>query len=148
MRMLLAIVTVAVMVGCASTATVPIKSEAGERSASPLPSSHRDISVSTAPPQAAQSARVVRVIDGDTVDVELAGRTERLRLIGMDTPETVDPRTAVQCFGQEASARAKALLPPGAAVQVATDPPRTPGTPTDGYWPTSGCRMAVCSLRS
>jgi micrococcal nuclease len=38
------------------------------------------------------------------------GAVERLRLIGMDTPETVDPRKPVQCFGQEASTRAKELL--------------------------------------
>jgi micrococcal nuclease len=54
---------------------------------------------------------VVRVVDGDTVDVRLPeGRTERVRLIGMDTPETVDPRRPVQCFGREAAARAHALL--------------------------------------
>jgi micrococcal nuclease len=54
---------------------------------------------------------VVRVVDGDTVDVRLPeGRRERVRLIGMDTPETVDPRVPVQCFGREASARAHALL--------------------------------------
>ena len=47
------------------------------------------------------SARVVRVVDGDTADVDLVGQTVRLRLIGMDTPETVDPRTSVQCFGRE-----------------------------------------------
>jgi endonuclease YncB( thermonuclease family) len=62
--------------------------------------------------QVTQSAvTVIRVVDGDTVDVQTAdGRTERLRLIGMDTPEVVDPRTAVQCFGREASSRAHELL--------------------------------------
>ena len=67
------------------------------------------------------SARVVRVVDGDTADVELAGQTVRLRLIGMDTPETVDPRTAIQCFGREASARAKEMLE-GQTVRLETDP--------------------------
>jgi micrococcal nuclease len=51
--------------------------------------------------------RVVRVVDGDTVEVS---KGETLRLIGMDTPETVDPREPVQCFGREASARAHELL--------------------------------------
>jgi micrococcal nuclease len=62
--------------------------------------------------QATQSpVTVIRVVDGDTVDVQTAdGRTERLRLIGMDTPEVVDPRTPVQCFGREASSRAHELL--------------------------------------
>jgi micrococcal nuclease len=58
-----------------------------------------------------QLATVVRVVDGDTVDVRLAdGKTERLRLIGIDTPETIDPRKPVQCVGKEASDRAHALL--------------------------------------
>jgi len=46
---------------------------------------------------------VVRVIDGDTVEVELDGRAEDVRLIGVDTPETVKPDTPVQCFGERAS---------------------------------------------
>ena len=54
--------------------------------------------------------KVVKVVDGDTVDVEIKGKIERLRLIGIDTPETVDPRKEVQCFGIEASNKAKELL--------------------------------------
>jgi micrococcal nuclease len=46
-------------------------------------------------------ADVVRVVDGDTVDVQFEdGKEERLRLIGIDTPETVDPRKPVQCYGR------------------------------------------------
>jgi len=56
------------------------------------------------------TARVVRVVDGDTVDVRLDGQVVRLRLIGIDTPEVVDPRRAVECFGREASAKAHELL--------------------------------------
>lgn len=54
--------------------------------------------------------RVVKVVDGDTFDVDINGKTERLRMIGIDTPETVDPRKSVQCFGKEASNKAKDLL--------------------------------------
>ena len=50
---------------------------------------------------------VVRVVDGDTVMLD--GR-ERVRLIGVDTPETVDPRRPVQVFGREASAFTKRLI--------------------------------------
>ena len=64
---------------------------------------------------------VVRVIDGDTVDVRLEGRNERIRLIGVDTPESVDEDRPVQCFGAEASARTTALLPVGAEVRVERD---------------------------
>ncbi|HSH80573.1 MAG TPA: thermonuclease family protein, partial [Herpetosiphonaceae bacterium] len=56
------------------------------------------------------SGKVVTVIDGDTADVMVNGKTERLRMIGIDTLETRDPRTLVQCFGQEASTKAKELL--------------------------------------
>lgn len=54
--------------------------------------------------------KVVKVVDGDTLDVEIDGKIERLRLIGIDTPETVDPRKEIQCFGIEASNKAKELL--------------------------------------
>ncbi len=54
--------------------------------------------------------KVIKVVDGDTLDVEIDGKIERLRLIGIDTPETVDPRKKVQCFGREASNKAKELL--------------------------------------
>ena len=50
-------------------------------------------------------ATVIRDIDGDTVIARLAqGRTETVRILGVDTPEVVDPRKPVQCFGHAASA--------------------------------------------
>ena len=48
-------------------------------------------------------ALVTRVVDGDTIEVRLDGRAEDVRLIGVDTPETVKPDTPVQCFGERAS---------------------------------------------
>jgi micrococcal nuclease len=56
------------------------------------------------------TAHVVRVVDGDTIVVRLRGADERVRLIGMDTPETVKPRTPVQCYGRAASAQTHRLL--------------------------------------
>ena len=53
---------------------------------------------------------VTKVIDGDTIAVSLNGKQETLRLIGIDSPETVDPRKPVQCYGQEASNKAKSIL--------------------------------------
>ncbi|MFA7308851.1 MAG: thermonuclease family protein [Patescibacteria group bacterium] len=53
---------------------------------------------------------VTSVTDGDTIKVNIAGKVESIRLIGLDTPEVVDPRKPVQCFGQEASKRAKDIL--------------------------------------
>ena len=53
---------------------------------------------------------IVKVVDGDTITVDIDGAPETIRLIGIDTPETVDPRKTVQCFGKEASDTTKALL--------------------------------------
>jgi micrococcal nuclease len=50
------------------------------------------------------------------------GRDETVRIIGIDTPETVDPRKPIECFGREASARAKELLRVGATIELETDP--------------------------
>ena len=55
-------------------------------------------------------AHVTHVVDGDTLDVLFEGQHVRIRLIGVDTPETVDPRKSVQCYGPEASAFTKAML--------------------------------------
>lgn len=62
------------------------------------------------PANKVQYYQVVSVTDGDTFKVNIAGKTETLRLIGINTPETVDPRKPVECFGKEASNRAKQLL--------------------------------------
>jgi endonuclease YncB( thermonuclease family) len=62
-------------------------------------------SIATAPEDTLY--RVLEVVDGDTIKVETLGT---LRLIGIDTPETKDPRKPVQCFGQEASNKATELL--------------------------------------
>jgi len=66
-------------------------------------------------------ATVERVVDGDTFIVRVSGRRERVRMIGMDTPESVKPNTPVQCFAIEASNRTKALLPAGSAVRLVGD---------------------------
>ena len=66
-------------------------------------------------------AKVVKVVDGDTLSVSLNGKTETVRVIGIDTPETVDPRKPVQCFGQKASDMAKEQLL-NQTVQLESDP--------------------------
>jgi len=67
------------------------------------------------------NAIVVKVIDGDTIDVDVDGRVERVRLIGIDTPETKKPNHPVECWGPEASAHTVELLPPGTAVLIERD---------------------------
>lgn len=63
----------------------------------------------------------MQVIDGDTIEVRIGGVSERVRMIGIDTPETVAPDRPVECFGPEASQRTKDLLPPGAEVRLERD---------------------------
>lgn len=55
-------------------------------------------------------AHVDHDVDGDTIDVTIGGKSETVRFIGIDTPETHDPRKPVQCFGEAAAAHTKALL--------------------------------------
>ena len=65
--------------------------------------------------------KVTRVVDGDTLVVNYNGTEEKVRLIGINTPETVDPRKTVECFGKEASARMKSLAE-GQNVRLEADP--------------------------
>lgn len=57
-----------------------------------------------------ERALVLNVIDGDTIEISLNGLEEKVRLVGIDTPETKDPRRPVGCFGKEASSETKSLL--------------------------------------
>ncbi len=66
---------------------------------------------------------VVRVVDGDTVRIRIAGQSdvEAVRLIGIDTPETHGPGGLRECFGEEATRRLEELLPEGSGVRVVRD---------------------------
>lgn len=64
---------------------------------------------------------VTGVVDGETIKLSLDGRTVTVRPIGIDTPETGDRDETVQCFGPQASKRARSLLM-GKRVRIATDP--------------------------
>ena len=64
---------------------------------------------------------VIDVVDGDTIDLRIGYSRERVRLLGIDTPETKDPRKPVQCFGREASERTARLLPKGTIVRLELD---------------------------
>lgn len=66
---------------------------------------------------------VIRTIDGDTIVVrDPSGSLRTVRLLGMDTPETVKPHTAVQPCGHEAAARTRELAGPGTPVRLQSDP--------------------------
>ncbi len=68
--------------------------------------------------------RVLEVADGDTITVDMNGVKETVRFIGVDTPETHDPRKPVQCFGRAAAAFTKDLLD-GKEVRLEADPLNT-----------------------
>jgi len=68
-------------------------------------------SVMASPSSTSVNATVARVVDGDTIDVQdSAGQTSRVRLIGINAPESVDPKTKVQCYGEQSAVDATALL--------------------------------------
>lgn len=67
------------------------------------------------------NAVVTRVVDGDTIVVDADGVEERVRFIGMNTPESVKPGTPVMCFGKEASKHLSELLTEGTPVRLVRD---------------------------
>ena len=83
-------------------------------------------------PPGYETATVTRVVDGDTIEVAITGTVEgpgagglapgtyKVRLIGIDTPESVRPGTPVECFAKEASAASEAFLD-GRAVRLVKD---------------------------
>ena len=114
MRRLALCVAVTCLAACRSDATKPGAGTAGSETGATV----------TDPAVGA----IVRVVDGDTVVVEIGGGEETVRLIGVDTPETVKPDSPVECYGPEASALTAELLPEGTVVRLVRDP-----EPRDAY---------------
>jgi micrococcal nuclease len=84
---------------------------------SPLPTSSAVPAETPVLSALTESFKVTRVIDGDTIEIEGG---EKVRYLGIDTPETVDPRKPVQCFGVEASKKNKELVE-GKSVRLEKD---------------------------
>ena len=106
-----------------ATATVPPQVIATTAKAIPptTPPPTAAIPVAAAATPAREAATVVAVVDGDTIKVRFAdGHTDTVRYIGIDTPETKDPRTTVECFGEAASAKNSELVA-GRAVALEKD---------------------------
>jgi micrococcal nuclease len=87
-----------------------------------LPAGTRSLSQTAArPPSASPIALVERVVDGDTVVVRLDGQSVKVRLIGVDAPESVDPRKPVERFARESAAFLRQLVE-GKRVRLAYEP--------------------------
>ncbi len=71
---------------------------------------------------AGDAVSVTRVIDGDTIEVSTG---EKVRLIGIDTPETQHPSQPVECFGAQSTEHATKLMRPGTSVRLVYDVQRT-----------------------
>ena len=97
---------VAVLAGCASAAEPADGAGPGD----------------PAVPPRAFAAVVERVVDGDTLIARRSGARLRVRLIGVDAPESVRPDSPVECWGREAAAVLARLLPPGTRVRAAYQP--------------------------
>ena len=67
------------------------------------------------------NAVVEYIVDGDTIDVLIDGREERIRLIGIDTPETKKRDTPIECYGPEATDFTTSLIPVGTPVRIERD---------------------------
>ncbi len=93
----------------------------GNGAVEPAPETDVFFTMSTTTPGV--PARVLRAVDGDTIEVKLETMKEaqKVRLLGINTPESVDPRRSVQCFGKEASKRMKDLIE-GKQVLLIEDP--------------------------
>jgi micrococcal nuclease len=68
--------------------------------------------------------KITEVVDGDTIEVNMDGTLERVRLIGIDTPETKQPNSPVECYGETASNFAHQLMD-GQSVRLEADPINT-----------------------
>lgn len=79
-----------------------------------------EVRLTSKPKLVGNAYTVTRVVDGDTIVITFDNVSEKVRLIGINTPETVDPRKPVECFGKEASNRMKALAE-GKTVYIETD---------------------------
>ena len=71
--------------------------------------------------KSATESQVIRVVDGDTIIVSLHHKPETIRLLGINTPETVKPNFPVECYGPEASKHTKEILT-DKIVQLESDP--------------------------
>lgn len=107
----------------------PLHDHVPSRGQASRPTSGTSARTPKTPPPASATATVVRIVDGDTLIVRRAtavpgvlpaGET-RVRLLEIDTPESVTPGVPVECYGPEATRDLTGLTPPGSQVRVVRD---------------------------
>ena len=118
------------LAGCAASSNVDPAATPGPTSASvAAAAATATTDTATSGPTSASTdgnpAVVTRVVDGDTIHALLdgtGGTDEKVRIIGLDSPETNRPDTPVECFAREATAAAERLLPIGTPIRLQADP--------------------------
>lgn len=116
---IIAVLTALALAAC-SAAPAAVDEEQGSASGQTASSGTRAVGGLAPKGETVGGLVVDRVVDGDTVKVELDGEYVSVRLIGMNTPETVKPDSPVECFGPESSDFAKETLT-GARVTLEFD---------------------------
>ena len=102
---LLAVTACLLAVGCGEKESAAPGAAATQPNTTASPASKPDAAATSRVP-----ARCTRIVDGDTIEVSIGGKSYTVRYIGIDTPETVHPSKLVQCFGKEASAKNRELV--------------------------------------
>lgn len=124
------VITFALLLAGCATSTVDTDSaadngdsDAPTLSLAPTSSAAPSAAPPTVPDQAdlEPNASIERVVDGDTIIVEINGSRERVRLLGIDTPESVAETRPDQCYGAESAAYLTGLLPEGTEVTLIRD---------------------------
>lgn len=136
---LLLLLSIAVAAGCQGTETESTETESSETDAGAglddlaRPTTEDDVADDTESDPAVPTATlpdqtdlepnaiVDRVVDGDTIIVEIAGERERVRLLGIDTPESVAENRPDQCYGEESADYLRTVLPSGTDVTLIRD---------------------------
>jgi len=126
---LLATVCVLILVGAGCNTSQSVINQDNKSNISSEVIISTSTKIATSSQQQKQLYKVISVVDGDTIKINYNGKVESVRLVGIDTPETVHPTKTVECFGKEASDKMKELVE-GKTVTLVVD---KSGTGRDKY---------------